>query len=71
MTKGKQRALSLKGKQRALSLKGKQRALSLKGKQRALSLDIWPVPTIGSVIGFSCVYTTVVSTLVINKYSEL
>jgi len=26
-----------------------------KGKQRALSLDIWPVPTIGSVIGFSCV----------------
>jgi len=26
-----------------------------KGKQQALSLDIWTVPTIGSVIGFSCV----------------
>jgi len=26
-----------------------------KGEQRALSLDIWVVPTIGSVIGFSCV----------------
>jgi len=25
------------------------------GKQRALSLHIWPNPSIGSVIGYSCV----------------
>jgi len=25
-----------------------------------LSLDIWPIPFIGSDIGYSCVYTTVV-----------
>jgi len=25
------------------------------GKQQALSHDIWPVPTIGSVMGYSCV----------------
>jgi len=25
------------------------------GKQRALSLDIWPIPTKGIVIGYSCV----------------
>jgi len=25
------------------------------GKQPALSLDIWPVPTIASFIGYSCV----------------
>ena len=29
-------------------------------KQRALSLDIWPVPSIGSIIGYACVKTTVV-----------
>ena len=31
------------------------------GKQRALSLDIWPIPTIGNVIGYSCVWTMVVA----------
>ena len=25
------------------------------GKQRALSLDIWPIPTIDRVVGYSCV----------------
>jgi len=29
-------------------------------KQRALSLDIWPVPSIGCIIGYACVKTTVV-----------
>ena len=29
------------------------------GKQLALSLDMWSVPTIGSVIGYSCVWTMV------------
>jgi len=37
------------------------------GKQRAFSLDIWPVPTNGSVIGYSCVWTTVVA----REYSVL
>ena len=31
------------------------------GKQQALSLDIWPIPTKGSVKGYSCVWTTVVA----------
>ena len=31
------------------------------GKQRTLSFDIWPVPTIGRVIGYSCVWTMVVA----------
>jgi len=25
------------------------------GKQGALGLDIWPIPTLGSVIGYYCV----------------
>jgi len=31
------------------------------GKLGALSLDIWLIPTTGSVIGYSCVETTVVA----------
>jgi len=27
------------------------------GKQRAMSLDIWPIPTIDTVIGYSCEYS--------------
>ena len=30
-------------------------------KQRALSIEHWPIPTISSVIGYSCVWTTVVA----------
>ena len=30
-------------------------------KQRALSLNTWPDPTIGSVIGSSCVWTRIVA----------
>ena len=26
-----------------------------------LSVDSWPIPPIGSVIGYSCVYTSVIS----------
>jgi len=31
------------------------------GKQRAMSIDIWLIPTIDSVIGYACVWTTVVA----------
>ena len=37
------------------------------GKQRALSLDSWPISTLGSAIGYSCVLTTVVA----REYSVL
>ena len=39
------------------------------GEQLALSLDIWPVPTKDNVIGFSCVQTMVVSTLIVSTYN--
>jgi len=40
-----------------------------RGKQLELSLDIWPVPTKDNVIGFSCVQTMVVSTLIVSTYN--
>ena len=36
-------------------------AFTLIGRHRALSIDIWPIQTICSVIGYSCVYITVVA----------
>ena len=37
------------------------------GKQRASRLDIWPIPIVDSVIGYSCVLTTVIA----REYSVL
>ena len=31
------------------------------GNQRALRLDIWSIPNIASVIGYSCVWTKIVA----------
>jgi len=36
----------------------KQHNISI-GKQRALGLDIWPIPTLASVRGYSCMWTQV------------
>jgi len=40
-------------------LQNKVNSDNIIGKQGAMSLEIWHIPTIVSVVGYSCVWTTV------------